>query len=313
MRCVECDKFHMNYGMEAEIQAIEDEDARHAILGELNRDEEYDPHTAKYGIDGSDEPLEIRHINADNIRSLSENYRKTLSNLLRGIRNFHRKNPGYDKFLGTKECGIHIHQFHPGIKRERIIIANTLVAVMVNSLEPSAWASRLSHDYGRPFAARKVRWCESGHATELRTFNVLHPETLEACLELTSELMKLRREFSILPNAYEEKRECEICNDAECDDDEQVGNHLHRQFAHFQRENKFDYGDMKRFTLGALKFFVDKEIVTPPEIASIHKRVVKAYRPIFRGVRERIEFSVDEKSVSVPKKSRAIKRKMEVE
>ena len=303
--CVRCKEDHDTYGMEAEINAIEDSDIRHEVLGELNHDHDFDPYSAKYGIDGSDEPLEIRNINADDPRGLARNYKETLETLLGGIRKYKESHPGScDKIMNSRACGIHIHQFHPGVQRDRMSASHSLIATLVNSLEPTLWASRVVLDYGLPFSCRDTAWCRTAHATELRMFNVLHPETLEACLELTSEIVNMKRDI-----VKSKEFICGFCGMVHL---ERMSDFLQEEYLCFQRTHGFGYSNMPRFAHGTLKFFVEKGFVTPPEIASLYGRVVKAYRPVFTDRKDEFEFRVREKDICVPRKVKVARKIKEV-
>lgn len=291
--CSQCGISHTAYGIEAELSAMtEDPDARNLMLKRLNRKLRLDKASDKYGVDGgggNTNPLEMRNMNGTSIHKVTSTYSRTFKKMMGGIDLMNKNFNHVGKDISTFGCGLHIHQFHLDTPRAPIVTAHSLVGMLVNSMETDIWASRAQSGYGTPFNHRSpTPWCESDHATELRMFNVLHPKTLEACMELTMELAKLRK-----------------------DTDVNIGGSDGRggEFEKFMMNRRLSTTSVvsKSVFNRALAFFVKKEIATPSEIKTLFDRIAKEYIPPLPSMKGRkMDVLIDEKKITVIEKKSSV-------
>ena len=289
--CAYCGVRHAAYGIEAELFAMtEDPDARRMLLKKLNKKLRLDTEGDKYGVDGGGgdgNPLEMRNINGTSIRKVVNTYTRTFGKMMGGIGLINSNFNHVGKSIHTKGCGLHVHQFHPDLPRAAVVTAHSLVGMLVNSMEAETWVSRTNNGYGSAFNHRApTPWCDSDSATELRMFNVLHPKTLEACMEITAELAKAKKSTGINVGSRDGRG---------CSFDKFLANQgLHPS----QISMKSNFNN-------ALFFFVDSEFATPPEIKAIYDKIYKAYVPPLPQMAGRIpDVLIDEKKIAVPRKKK---------
>lgn len=273
--CPDCGEKHTRYGMEAEILALDgDQTYRDVLLRKLNRKLHLNKSTDNFGIDGSGKPLEIRNINASTIPKLVSSYSARLDSLMNGLYFMADNFPYINKDYRFDNCGIHIHQLYEDTKPAALVNAHSLVGMLVNSLEPAIWNSRLQNGYGNPFNSRPVEWCSNSEiGTELRVFNVLHPHTLRTALDIQEELSekksanngKIADEYTTLKSLGTIREE-----------------RLALSSANFN---------------GMLSLFVKKDIFSISEIIKAQKRLLKNYFPVLGKRHKIVESLLSEKFI----------------
>lgn len=194
--CNSCRKLHKKYGMEIELNIFRSEEIRRIVLMKLNARTRINPSHDDYGIDGSQEPIELRNINANTSSDLVSELTERLGKL-KEAQTFAREHFPFvrDSAPTTHKCGIHVHEYHKGILREKLVTAHSLIGLLINHKDNDNWKTRLDHsDYGQPYTSRSYsgsEWCRSSNpytATELRMFNVIHPNVLKWAIDKTDEL-----------------------------------------------------------------------------------------------------------------------------
>ena len=202
--CETCRRNHKTLGLEIEFKALgsgrhhsyDGNVYRSALLMKLNNKARINPDADDYGIDGSSVPIELRNMNGNTSAEIAEILKERLGKFMEAFEFMKANFPGVPSEIETTECGIHVHAFHKGIARDRILSAHSLVGVVVNSLAMVDWNSRIPRGYGIPYASRGIShdsrapWCRNDiNATELRTFGVMRPEVLKFALDQTSMLL----------------------------------------------------------------------------------------------------------------------------
>ena len=188
--CQHCGKTHTKYGMELEFVLFgRDADYKNVFLKKVNNKAGIDVMRDTVGLDGSRTPIEVRNINGDTPDEIYANLTAKMKEVADTYAWMKKNFPGVSSEINTKVCGIHVHVFHPGITRSRLVAAFTAVGLVVNDYNVEDWSERMKNNYGLPFAYRGSEWCSSEHATEFRMLNSLHPSVLHRALVCLEEVL----------------------------------------------------------------------------------------------------------------------------
>lgn len=197
--CGNCRRVHKKYGAEMEINALTNDSAyRSVFLRMMNQRMDLSSSSSDYGIDGAGRALEMRNINADSIEELTNEMQTRLDKFLGGLEDLSEKFPSFSKRTDNQICGIHIHQWHKGIARHKVVAVHSLVGMMVNQFYDGSWESRAGsgNGYGTPMNPGvtyrdSVPWCRGQvDGTELRMFCMVSPSVIKYALELQNELIE---------------------------------------------------------------------------------------------------------------------------
>lgn len=200
--CSRCSKEHRIYGMEIEMNHLRNQrssEYRSVVLRRLNNKYEINQSRDMFGIDGGSGggPTEIRNIEGNSVDELIENLTSCLGKFKDALEWAKKDLVGFRDEGGVRGCGIHIHMFHKGIPREKVLIAHSVTSLIVNTFDTDNFRARIASSYGVPFANRQAEWCQSEFATELRCLNTTHPEVLRFAMIKFEDI--LTREFKMTP------------------------------------------------------------------------------------------------------------------
>lgn len=192
--CETCRRAHKKYGLEIEMKVMREELYRPVFLRKLNDNARISPSSDNFGIDGSGDPLEIRNINGADVNAVTSELSARLVKFTSTLEWFKNNFPDVPASISTRECGIHVHVFHKGVSRDKLLGAHGVIGMIINSYAPEDWQSRAVRGYGTLFNYRAINqgggWCNNpNNATELRTFGVLMPNVLKFALDWQEKLL----------------------------------------------------------------------------------------------------------------------------
>lgn len=274
--CADCGKAHIKYGAEIEINALRDDTTYQTVLlRKLNGRVSFDNYRADYGIDGAGVAIELRNINAESADGLAGEMQTRLDNFFGGLSELAEKFPGVNARVTTSVCGIHVHQFHKGIPRTRLIASHSLIGLLANQFVLDCWSSRLRHGsgYGRPMTPsvshRDITpWCgHSRHATEMRMFCVFHPSVLKTALAYQEKILEGNASVCFTDTVYSEF------------------------WQHVTRQSNMGIVNPETFTK-AVKYLIDKGVTSLDNVREIHETLKDNFKDV-RGARVRAEGLLD--------------------
>ena len=259
--CDTCRRQHKKYGLEIEIKAMRDNTYRTVMLRKLNDMDALDTSANDYGIDGSGGPLEMRNMNGNTIEEVSNILKERLDKFKSTIDWMKNNFPGAGTRYDTTECGVHVHMFHKGVSRDRVLSAHSAVGLIINSYANEDWKSRVRRGYGQLYAYRAISnsrrsWCRSeNNSTELRTFEAMNGAMLKWALEQTDILLTNPNTASVQKwDAY-------------------------RNQNRLSQENLWE----RPVYTKALQYFIDERVITRDQIGSMSGWLQENYQALHDG------------------------------
>lgn len=271
LHCRPCARTHTRYGMELEfILGSGDEIYKSVFLRKCNDKTSVDVMRDSIGLDGSRTPIEIRNVNGNTAEELFVNLNKKVEKVRETFKWMRKNLPGVESRFSVQKCGVHIHHFHPGVPRSKVVAAFTAVCCIINDFDAESWTGRMAQGYGLPFAARGgVDWCRTDYATELRVLNAVHPDIVKFCIESMEECLK---------------KSDGVANENYFYDFLDKQGRTDITVAQNPRAN------LTRYINEMMAFFIKKKVIRPIQVNNMIRWLSKNYKPLKEAIitRERL-------------------------